>query len=154
MPVERAEFSSKQTPSEAVLATKMNFFGTSFSLIKTSTSHMGDFYRTNAFRLETTPDNKPLEIDEADSLATIEKRLTRQKAIAEKVQYLYASLATTAGLGAVFALLASNLRDAPQITLALGLTATTGLFFRKLDRALGIATKSNDKLNFLTRIRH
>lgn len=154
MSIERSEFFETPTTQEAVIARKTNFFGTSFTLTKTSNLHMGGFYRTNTFRLETKPDNKPPEVDLADNLTSMEKGLTKQKAFAEKVQYLYASLAGTAGLGAVFALLASNLRDAPQMTLAIGLTATAGLFYRKLDRALDIATNSNDKLNFLTRAKH
>ncbi|MEK7551495.1 MAG: hypothetical protein AAB532_02755 [Patescibacteria group bacterium] len=153
MSAERVEFLSQPVTTEAVLATKMDFSGTSFTLIKTSMSHMGGFYRTSTFRLETKPDKKPLDIDLSDNLTSMENDLTKQRQIAEKVQYLYASLAGVAGLGAVFALLASNLRDAPQMVLAVGLTATASLFYRKLDRALDISTKSSDKLNFLTRVR-
>lgn len=152
MLVEQTEFSAKPKTQEAVIARKTNFFGTSFTLTKTSKLHMAGFYKTNTFRLETKPDNRPPEIDVADNLTSMEQGLARQKAFAQKVQYLYVSLAGVAGLGAVFSLLASNLRETPQMTLALGLTAVTSIFYKKLDRALDITAKSNDKLNFLRRI--
>ena len=149
MSVERERITTSDGTKITEVDSKVGFFGTNFSLFKASVPKMGKNYATNTYTLQTKDGEKPMQIDQAESLTQLEENLTRRQRLAERVQALYASLGVTAGLGAVFALLASNLRDVPQMILALGLTITTALFYKKLDRAMIIALETKDKITFL-----